>query len=75
MPKNLPYADTYIAACQNTGCDIDTLFVRWINNVERHVFSILNLYLEDLADELYMVSFEKKISWKAMAKTVIDNNS
>jgi hypothetical protein len=35
----------------------------------------LNLYLEDLADELYMVSFEKKISWKAMAKTVIDNNS
>lgn len=74
MPANLPYADTYINMCRNDSCEVDTKFVNWINNVERYVHSKLNMYLGDLADECYMVSFEEKVTWKEMAKTVVNNS-
>ncbi len=74
MHANLPYANTYIEMCRDNSREIDSKFVGWINNVERYVYSKLNMYLEDIADECYMVSFEEKVSWKDMAKTVVNNS-
>jgi len=73
ISKNLPYASTYISTCEEPD-SVNMEFVSWINNVERAVYKVLNMYLEDLPDELYMVSFEEKIPWKKMAKDIVDNS-
>jgi hypothetical protein len=68
------YSSYYISKCNQTEDKVNNKFVKWINEVEKHVFKPLQCLLLDLPDEAYMMNFEDKMTSKEMAEIVISSN-
>lgn len=68
------YSEWYIKRCKKEGSTPDTKFVKWVNDVEQLVYTMIECNLIDLPDELYVVNFEKGVNSTDMAKFIIDRN-
>lgn len=51
----------------------DELFVKWLKNVNRIVYTKIKYNLDDLQDELYRDNFDNNMTPEQMSKIVIDN--
>ena len=54
---------------QNTINDIK--FNKWMDLVNKHIYSKLKIYLTDLPDNTFRIDFDNNLSPKEMAKKVV----
>jgi len=73
MNASKSYSSKYAASCVKSNIAVNQQFIAWINTVENSVLSKYELYLNDIPDELYMVSFEDGVTADEMANIVSDN--
>lgn len=59
---------------KNDGLSIDNKFVKFMDNIEKRVYSRLKLYLLDLPDEDYHMFYKNGYTTKEIADLVIRNN-
>lgn len=73
METKKAYSNNYREICEKSNSNVDEGFIKWIDEVETAIYGRFNVYLHDIPDEAFMISYEDGCTTQEMIEKISDD--